>query len=76
MEVVIPLSTFLKVQNKISSPRHDFPHFSIFGQKSRHFEEFFDQKLKNVEIHVLDLKLYSALLGKSKEVLQLPFPII
>ena len=38
--------------------------------------KIFVQKLENVEIHVFELKFYSALLGKWKGMLQLSFPII
>ena len=76
MEVVIPLSTFLKVQNRVSDPRHEFLHFSIFCQKIIQNDKIFGQKVKNVQTHVLDLKFYYALLGKWKGVLKLPLPII
>ena len=64
MQVLKPLSTFLKVQTKISSPIHEFPHFPIFSYKIIQNDHTFVKKLENVEIHDLDLKFYSALLGK------------
>ena len=58
MEDIEPLSTFLKVLNEISIPRHKFSHFSISGQKMRENDHIFVKKLKNVEIHVLDIVNY------------------
>ena len=78
MEVLVPMSTFLKIQNEISSLRLKFLDFSIFGPKNGTFDRFSDQKLKNLEILISDLKFHSVSdsLGKLRMVLKLSFPII